>query len=205
MSVSLVILIITCLISIIAFQPGNNLFHNLEFSPYRIQHTREFHRFFTHAFLHADWLHLIINMYVLYIFGTGVEEIFVEIKGEIGHVIFLSFYLLAVIISCIPSYQKNKNNHLYVSVGASGGTSAIVFSYILFNPLAGFYLMFIPIEIPAILFGIAYLAYSYYMSYQAKDNIAHDVHFFGALFGIIFTLLLNEGIFSYFLLQLQQW
>jgi membrane associated rhomboid family serine protease len=127
------------------------------------------------------------------------------LKVEIGHVIFLSFYLLAVIISCIPSYQKNKNNHLYVSVGASGGTSAIVFSYILFNPLAGFYLMFIPIEIPAILFGIAYLAYSYYMSYQAKDNIAHDVHFFGALFGIIFTLLLNEGIFSYFLLQLQQW
>lgn len=205
MSVSLIILVITCIISIIAFQPNNQLFQQLDFSPYRIQQTREFHRFFTHALLHADWLHLIINMYVLYIFGTGVEEIFSDIKGESGHVIFFSFYLLAVITSSIPSYFKNRNNHLYVSVGASGGTSAIVFSYIMFNPLAGFYLMFIPIEIPAIIFGIAYLIYSYVMSYKGKDNVAHDVHFFGALFGIIFTLALDKEVLSYFWIQLSQW
>jgi len=203
MSISTIIVLITSATSIYALQQNNILFDRWQFSAYLIQHKKEYHRFFTHALLHADWMHLIINMYVLYTFGNGVEENFKLVKGESGQFYFALFYVLSVVCSSIPSYEKNKNNSWYVSVGASGATSAIVFSYILFAPLAKFYFMFIPIGIPAIVFGIGYLIYSYYMSLKATDNIAHDVHFFGAIFGVLFTLALDKGIFMYFVQQLQ--
>jgi len=205
MTVTLIIIIITSAVSVWAFQPNNTIFRQLDFNPYIISHTREYHRFLTNGLLHADWMHLIVNMYVLYVFGNGVETFFALVKGEMGHIIFLVFYILAIICSSIPSYEKHKNNPMYSAVGASGGTSAIVFSYIIFAPLSGFYLMFIPIEIPAIIFGVAYLIYSYYMAQKSNDNIAHDAHLFGALFGIIFTLALDKGIFSFFVEQLKQW
>jgi membrane associated rhomboid family serine protease len=138
-------------------------------------------------------------MYVLYIFGEGVEDYFFQIKGESGRMIYLLFYLLSVIVSSIPSFEIRKNDVSYSSVGASGATSAIVFSSIIFAPWNRIYLMFIPIGIPAFIFGIIYLAYSYYMARKAQDNIAHDVHFFGALFGVIFTLFLDHGILPYFI------
>ena len=111
---------------------------------------------------------------------------------------FYTFYLLAIIVSEIPSYIKNRNNSRYYSLGASGGVSAVVFSYILFAPWQWF--TFPPI--PAILYGVGYLIYSVYMSKKQKDNINHDAHFWGAIFGIVFTIILNPKVIDYFLDQI---
>jgi len=196
--VTLIIIALTCLVSIPAF--GNReLFYKLMFSPYIIRTNKEWHRFLSHALLHADWIHLLMNMYVLYIFGTLVEEIFILSFGEIkGETYFFLLYFIGIFASVIPSFEKHKNNSYYTAVGASGAVSAIVFSAILLNPSMSLSLMFIPIPIPAPVFGILYLVYCWYAANHAKDNVAHDVHYWGSLFGVVFTLvILPESFFIF--------
>lgn len=183
-----IIIGLTCLISIPAFQ-NRELFARLLFNPTIIRGNNEWYRFVTHAVLHADFLHLIMNMYVLYMFGGMVEEIFVMSFGTFkGETYFFLLYFISIIASTVPSYEKHKNNYHYNAVGASGAVSAIVFSAILLNPWMSLSLMFIPIPIPAPVFGILYLVYCWYMALRGGDNIAHDVHYWGSLFGAAFTL-----------------
>ena len=108
-------------------------------------------------------------------------------------------YVLAVPIASIPSLFKHKNNHYYNSVGASGAVSAIVFTFILLNPTGDLGIIFIPVRIPAYIFGLLYLAYSYFMSRRDKDNIAHDAHFIGSVFGLLFPIILSPGLFNRFI------
>jgi membrane associated rhomboid family serine protease len=159
-----------------------------------IRSRREWHRFFTHAFVHADWIHLFFNMYVLYTFGRFLEMNFAEYFGPRGTLYYILLYVFAIIMSSIPSYEKHKNDHWYHAVGASGAVSAVVFSGILFNPTMKMGIIFLPIAMPAFIFGLLYLGYSYYMTHRGGDNIGHDAHFFGALFGIMFTIILDRDI-----------
>jgi membrane associated rhomboid family serine protease len=121
-------------------------------------------------------------MLTLYFFGEAIEELLNE---TVGRWAFLALYLGAIVISDIPSYLKNKNNAHYASLGASGGVSAIVFAFIIFAPWAWF--AFPPV--PAIIFGIGYMWYSIYMSKKGTDNVNHDAHLWGALFGIVFIFI----------------
>ena len=105
-------------------------------------------------------------------------------------------------LSVLPSFGKHKDDPAYNAVGASGAVSAVVFASILFVPLGKIYLFFVPIGIPAFIFGGLYLIYSAYMAKRAKDNIGHDAHFWGALFGIVFTIALKPKIFLYFIDQI---
>lgn len=193
-SPTILIIIITAIISYIAFNNGK-LMGELIFHPPAVQQKKQWYRFVTCGFIHADFQHLIFNMLTLYFFGTVVEEYYQMTLGSFG---FYTFYLLAIIVSEIPSYIKNRNNSRYYSLGASGGVSAVVFSYILFAPWQWF--TFPPI--PAILYGVGYLIYSVYMSKKQKDNINHDAHFWGAIFGIVFTIILNPKVIDYFLDQI---
>lgn len=192
------IVILTSLISIIAFS-NRDWFAKSQFNPYLVKHRNEWHRFLTHGFIHADWLHLIVNMYVLYQFGQQLEQIYLGWFGEKGKLFYILLYVLAIILSSIPSYEKHKNDHWYNSVGASGAVSAVVFACILFVPTMKLALIFLPIPMPAFVFGILYLVYSYYMARKGTDNIGHDAHFFGAVFGIMFTILLDREIGKNFL------
>lgn len=183
-----IIIALTCLISIPAFQ-NRELFVKLLFSPTLIRSNKEWYRFITHAVLHADFLHLFMNMYVLFMFGGMVEDIFTDSFGDTkGETYFFLLYFIGIIASALPSYEKQKNNYHYSAVGASGAVSAIVFAAILLNPWMSLSLMFIPIPIPAPIFGGLYLAYCWYMAKRGGDNIAHDVHYWGSLFGAVFTL-----------------
>lgn len=167
----------------------------------------EAYRVGTYALIHADWLHLIVNMYVLYNFGeNGTEAMYKIAFGSKGLLFFILLYVGGAITSVIPSYEKHKHNYGYTAVGASGAVSAIVFAYILFNPLSSFYFVFVPFPIPAYIFGLLYMGISYYLARQNKGNIGHDAHFFGALFGLMFTILLNKEIAFHFVEQLKsQW
>jgi membrane associated rhomboid family serine protease len=180
----------------------------LQFNPYSTYHQKQWYRLITHAFVHADYMHLFINMIVLLSFGTAVERMFGELKG-LGLISsptlhFVILYVGGTIIASLTTLKKQKDNYYYNSVGASGAVSAIVFTSIFFQPLSNLYLMGI-IPIPAIVFGVAYLIYSHYMSRKSIDNINHDAHFVGAVFGFFYPLLIDPKLFKIFLNQLELW
>ena len=194
---TLIIIALTCLVSISAFS-NRVVFSKLLFNANIIRSHREWYRFLSHAFLHADWIHLFMNMYVLYMFGSMVEGIFTDAFGTMkGEIYFFLLYFISIAAASFPSYQKHKEDAYYNSVGASGAVSAVVFSSILLNPWMSLSLMFIPIPIPAPIFGILYLVYCRYAAKHSKDNVAHDVHYWGSLFGFVFTLVvLPQSIFN---------
>ena len=147
-------------------------------------------------------MHLFINMFVLYSFGKVVIDYYVAIFGLKGYYYFVLLYIGAIMLSVLPSFGKHKNDPGYNAVGASGAVSAVVFASILFVSLGKIYLFFIPIGIPAFIFGGLYLYYSAYMAKRGGDNIGHDAHFWGALFGIVYTIALKPKIFLYFIDQI---
>lgn len=206
--VTLVIIALTVGFSVYAMNKPDIKYKYI-FHPYSIFHFKQHYRFLSHAFLHGDYLHLAFNMYALWIFGPVVEEqIYPVLCGsidepnkKIGLALYIVLYTGAIYASSISEYFKNKNNPQYSSLGASGAVNALLFSYILCAPTSSLGFFFIPM--PAWIFGIAYLAISYYLSrrknaHQAIDNIGHEAHFWGAIFGILFTLilgLLNKDVF----------
>lgn len=200
-SLTIIIIIITCVVSLTAFFRRDSV-HKLEYNPYLVFHRKEWFRIISHAFVHADFFHLFINMWVLFIFGMLTEtyyHVFFEGRGKI---FYLFLYLGGILFSILPAMAKHKNNPSYNAVGASGAVSAVLFASILFRPMSEIYIMFIPIGIPAFIFGILYLVYEAYMERKAKDNIAHDAHLWGALFGIVFTLSLKPKIAVIFFEQI---
>ena len=91
MSVTLIIIIFTCIISIQAFN-RMDIFEKLKHHPYTELRQKEYYRWLTSGFLHADYVHLGINMFVLWQFGTVVErEYQVEFGSSVGMFLFLLF------------------------------------------------------------------------------------------------------------------
>jgi len=201
--ISIIIIIVTAIISILAFRNGE-LFSKLQFNPYQVYHRKEWARLITHAFVHVDWGHLIFNMITLYFFGGYVESMLISYTDSAvgGFVLFILFYLSAIVISSLTTLFKHKDNYVYNSVGASGGVAAVVFASILLNPKSKLMIIPIPIPISGYIFGILYLVYSQYMSRRNTDNINHDAHFLGALFGFSFPILLDVNYFYAFIQQI---
>ena len=201
MYVTILIIIITSLISVLAFS-NYELFNKLKFNAYMVVHKKQYARLLTNGLVHSGWLHLIINMYVLWIFGRFVESAFIQIL-PIGRILYTVMYVFAIPFSSIPALIKHKNNHYYNAVGASGAVSAVVFTTILLAPRTSLFIMFIPIPVPAYVFGLLYLIYSYYMSKRGGiDNIAHDAHFAGSVFGFTFPLIFEPHLFMNFINQI---
>jgi membrane associated rhomboid family serine protease len=198
----LTIIIITVLISVVAFN-SNDLFYRLKFSPFLILHSKQWYRFFTYGMVHAGWMHLLINMFVLYSFSNSVLEAYTYFFYVKGYFYFALLYIGGLVFSVTPAFGKHKNHPEYNAVGASGAVSAIVFASILFEPLSKIYLFFIPIGIPAFIFGVIYLVYSFYMAKNARDNIGHDAHFWGAVYGVIYTIAIKPTIVLAFWEQIQ--
>lgn len=199
-----IIIAITTIISLIAFK-SHFLFNKFQFTPYLIFRNKQLYRFITHAFIHANLSHLIINMLTLFFIGVYVESAFKYLFETKGIFFYILLYIGGIIVSSYPSFEKHKKYYNYNAVGASGAISAVVFSYILFDPLGKIYIYFIPFGIPAVVFGIAYLIYSAIMAKRGKDNIDHSAHFFGALFGFVFTLILHPVSGKLFIEHLLNW
>jgi membrane associated rhomboid family serine protease len=201
---TLIIVLITSIVSVMAFSRPE-LMIRLQFNPYQVYHRRQYYRLLTHALLHADWVHLFINMFVLFSFGNAIEIYFgqLEASGVTRYpvLLYLLLYTGAVVVSSLTTLFKHKDNHWYNSVGASGGVSAVIFTSIFFAPWQNL-LLYAIIPIPGVVFGILYLAYSHYMSKKASDNINHDAHFIGAVFGLFFPLLIDFRLLGIFTEQL---
>lgn len=171
------------------------------FNPYAIYHRKQYYRFLTSGFIHSNTMHLVFNMIALYFFGGSIERIYISIFGQMGIVFYLITYLAGIVIANLKTYFKHKDSSYYNSLGASGGVASILFASILYQPTVGICLYFV-ICLPAFLIGAIYLLYSLYSGKKMSDNINHDAHLYGSLFGILFTVLLRPMVLVEFINQI---
>ncbi|KAF0197865.1 MAG: rhomboid family protein [Bacteroidetes bacterium] len=198
MLITFVIIAVTSVTSILALN-NRALSDKLLFSPYMISSHRQGYRFLTHALVHGDWIHLLVNMFVLFSFGQAVETYYSQLFLMKGAYFYTLLYVGGIALSSTPSFARYKADPYYRAVGASGAVSAVVFASILIEPLSPIRFAFFPVDIPAFIFGALYLVYSAYMARKGNDNIGHDAHFYGAVFGIVFTLILKPILFMGFI------
>ena len=196
-----IILISTIIISVMAIK-DNSLMDKLKFNPSHIINSKEWYRFLSYGFIHADYIHLGVNMWVLWIFGKGIIWNFQYLFDDLANLFFLALYIPAIVISVIPSFSKNKNNIFYNAVGASGAVSAVVYASIILAPTSSLYLFLIPFPIPAWLFGVLYLAYTIIMDKRGNSTIGHSAHLWGAIYGLVFMLLTKPSVYVYFFEQI---
>lgn len=204
MTTTTILIAVTAVISIAAWQ-NQSLMNRWILNPYQTANRGEYYRLLTSGFLHADWGHLIFNMITLYFFGGILEQIFGMVFGANASIYLIGFYLVGIIVSDIPSFLKHRHDPGYNSLGASGGVSAVLFAVIMFTPLTPINLFLIPIDIPGFIFGGLYLAYSYYESRRGAGNINHDAHLYGAVFGIVFMILVYPAVLPSFIEQIGSW
>lgn len=174
------------------------LLKKLQLNPYSVIKYRQYYRLLTSGFVHNDKTHLFLNLFTLYFFGKAIETKFSEEFGEQGPFLYILLFVTAVIVANIPTTLKYKDAAYYNSLGASGAVSALILSLILFDPLQDFYL-YMAIALPGYALGGLFIGYSIFMSNKNMDNINHDAHLFGALYGMIFILALRPDTFNIFL------
>ena len=185
--ITIIIIILTTLISIRAFK-DNDLMSKIIFHPPAVKQG-EWHRLFTYGIVHADYTHLIFNMFTLYFFGPEIERVFKSVLGQTsGSIFFIVLYLSALFISITPTYFKKKDNASYYSLGASGAVSAIIFAYVLINPMNYMVVLFIPLMLPAFLFGLIFILISVSLDKKQAGGINHSAHITGGIYGIIYMI-----------------
>jgi membrane associated rhomboid family serine protease len=199
MPITLIIVAITCLVSVIAFK-NSRLMNDLILWPPAIARQREYHRVVTYGLVHADFSHLLVNMLTLFFFGRAMESFFTGTLGTFG---FALFYLGGLVISILPTYLKNRGNPNYRSLGASGAVSAVLFAFILLAPWTKIYVFF-ALPVPAIIYALLYTGYSIYMDRRGQGNVNHSAHLWGAAYGVIFTVLVDPRVLPHFLAALLQ-
>lgn len=197
MTFTIAIIVITCLVSITSFNRPEQV-DKLSFWPYKVNNDRQYYRYITSGFVHADFNHLFFNMLTLFFFGRIAEANFQMFLG--GKVYYVILYTLGLVLPDVSTYFKYKDVYGYRAIGASGAVSAVLFSSIFFEPWNTIYVFFIPIW--AILYGGLFLAYSVYMSKRGGDGINHDAHFWGAVLGLIFPVVMRPELWKLFLEQL---
>ncbi len=196
MSITLIIVIVTCLVSFSAFN-NEKLMNDLIFYPPAVAKNNQWYRFFSCGFIHADIPHLIFNMLSLYLFGRFVEDEFVAIFQEKGKMLYLLMYVTSLAVCLLPTYSKNKENYHYKSLGASGAVSAVVFAGLLVAPTIEVGFFFIPPIIPGFIFGPLYLLVTAFLDKRGGGNINHSAHLWGALFGLAFVIVVGKFVGGY--------
>jgi membrane associated rhomboid family serine protease len=193
MPITLIIIAITCIVSYMAFN-NRRLMDDLILWPPAITRQREYHRLVTYGVVHADFNHLLFNMFTLYFFGRAMEPFFTDRLGTFG---FVLFYLGGLVFSILPTYFKNRENPAYRSLGASGAVSAVLFAFILLAPWQQIIVLVLPM--PAIVYAVLYTGYSIYMDRRGQGNVNHSAHLWGAAYGLLFTILIDHQALPEFL------
>jgi membrane associated rhomboid family serine protease len=184
--ITFILIAINVIVSLIGFSNADVIDRTIMW-PYLIKREKQYYRFITSGFIHADFIHLLFNMFSFYYFGSAIEFYFAQ-YGLGGNVSYLLLYFLALIIADIPSYLKHQDDDNYRALGASGAVSAVIFACILFQPWGTILIYFIPM--PFVVFAFVYLGYCIYMSKKNLGHVNHDAHLWGSLFGLIFTAVL---------------
>ncbi|MCG2589379.1 rhomboid family intramembrane serine protease [Rhodohalobacter sulfatireducens] len=180
-SVTIILIGITCVISLIALYGNEKIYELGMLRPYRTVRKNSWYEVISSGFLHGSLAHLLVNMFVLFFFGSVMEQV-------LGVYHFLALYISGLAVSSIPSFLFHRDNPSYATLGASGAVEAVLFSYIFVFPTEKLILLLLPIPIPAWLFGAAFLAYSIYEGQKGSMKINHEAHIAGAIWGILYLL-----------------
>lgn len=203
LTVTLALIGITVFMSLYAFnRPAVQT--RLMMNPYNIKRKGQYDRFLTSGFIHKDHMHLIFNMFSLYFLGTAVERDFTILFGPRGAYYFIALYLMAIAVSDLPTYFKQKDNPGYNSLGASGGVAAIVFAFIILQPMQ-YLCIFFGLCMPGFILGSLYIGYSYFQGKSSSDHINHDAHLYGSLFGLLFCIVVYPPSIAGFYSQVTHW
>ncbi len=194
--ITLLIIGVTCVVSFMGFS-NQALISKLILWPPAITRGKEYWRLATCGLIHADVPHLLFNMITLYFFGQLIERYYSMRVGPIG---FLLFYVGGLVVSSWPSWHQHRNDAGYRTLGASGAVSAVLFSFILLSPWSRIIVFVVPM--PAILYAVLYLAYTIYMDRQRTDNINHNAHLWGAIYGVVVTVAVGWRVLPSFFAQL---
>ncbi len=159
-------------------------FDRLLLHPWSFFRERRYYSLLTSGFVHANWIHLFFNLFTFYFFAFPLEQI-------LGSPRFLVVYLGSLLLADLPTLWTHRNDPEYRSLGASGAVSGVVFGFILFYPKVKLYLFLLPFGIPAYLFAFLFLAGSYYLTRERSSVINHSAHFWGALAGLVLTVLVD--------------
>ncbi|MEX2231565.1 MAG: rhomboid family intramembrane serine protease [Cyclobacteriaceae bacterium] len=201
--ITYIIIGITTLLSLYAFQSPGILASSM-MNPYAIHKKQQYYRFVSSGFIHRDHIHLLWNMLSFYFFGPAIEREFFALFGTAGSLYFIALYLLAIIVSDVPTYFKHREDPGYNSLGASGGVSAVIFAYIIFEPLSDICIYF-ALCMPGFILGALYIIFSWYQGRKSNDNINHEAHLYGALFGFVFCVIVAPSSIGNFIEEIKNW
>lgn len=186
MNITIILIVITVIISLLAFK-NQKLMNDLILWPYLMKKNPiQNYRIISSGFIHADYMHLGFNMLTMYFFADAIEYYFNYYNIPLLHLIIL--YIGAIIVANIPTTIKHASNNYYRSLGASGGVSSLVFAAVYLEPWNNIYIFF-AIPIPSIIFAFLYVGYCIYMDKKGGDNINHNAHLYGSIFGFLYMLL----------------
>ena len=188
LSIALLIFGATIVASLVALYAAPGLLDRCLFRPYWLVRKSRYDTLVTSGFVHADLPHLIFNMVTFWFFAFPLER-------RIGSTAFAVLYLSSLVLSDLGTYLKHRNDPQYASLGASGAISAVLFANIVYFPTQSLFIIPIPVPIPAPLFAVGYVAYSWYSARQARGRINHDAHLGGALYGLLFVLLIDPSAY----------
>jgi membrane associated rhomboid family serine protease len=171
------------LVSLLAWT-SDGLRSALVLSPFRVRERFELHRLLTAGWVHADVTHLLFNMLTLWAFADRVAR-------TLGSVLFVAFYVSAVVVAFIPSTLRHMGEPRYASLGASGAVAAVMFSAVLLDPRLRVGVPFVPVTVPGPVYAVGYLVYSAYHAYRSERGVNHEAHFAGAVWGLVVTYVLE--------------
>ena len=183
------IMALTIGISLIGLFQSPRIIDICLFRPYYFLPKRQYSTMILSGFVHADLGHLLFNMFTFFWFAFPMEKF-------IGTVPFLILYFFGLVLSHTCTWYKHRTNARYASLGASGAISAVLFAYICYFPTTGLIIFPIPVPIPAFLFAIGYVGYSYWASQKNTGRINHDAHLCGAISGLVFVAVTDPGAFA---------
>jgi membrane associated rhomboid family serine protease len=188
-SVALGIFLGTIVASLLGLFVSPQIIQRSLFRPYWFLRARQYDTLVTSGFVHADLSHLIFNLMTFYFFAFPLER-------RIGSFAFASLYVIGLVVSDVGTYFKHRNDQQYASLGASGAISAVLFASIVYFPAQKLFIIPFPVPIPAPLFAVGYVAYSWYSARNPHGRINHDAHLGGALAGLAFVLLTDPRAYA---------
>lgn len=188
-SAAMLIFVVTIAVSAIGLWLRPELVDRCVLRPYWLGRRGEWHTLVTSGFVHKDLAHLLFNMLSYWFFAF-------QLQSRVGATAFVALYFAALLLSNLPTVLKHRNDPSYGSLGASGAISAVLFASIVHFPDQELMILPFPVPIPAPLFAVAYVGYSWWSARQARDGINHDAHLFGAVVGLLFVAVTDASAYA---------
>jgi membrane associated rhomboid family serine protease len=186
---ALAILAVTVATSLLGLYRMPRIVDRLVMRPWQVARGRRVETVVTSGFVHGDMGHLLFNMVTFFFFAFPMER-------HLGTPAFVTLYATGLLTSSACTVFKHRHDRGYATLGASGAISAVLFAFIVYFPTTQLLIFPIPVPVPAALFAVGYVAYSWWAGKQQRGGINHDAHLCGAISGLAFVGITDPGAFA---------